>query len=347
MGPDGRLCAATLVPVEPTPQTDQHVVLPPDHRAALARRRAADVRIRAGGAETVVRVHRFPAARPAGRSAAEGFGAGDRPTRLLMVHGFRGDHHGMLRLVGRLDDVDVVVPDLPGFGDSPALRGRHTTAAYADVVEAVAAAEGFGSADVVLGHSFGSTVVAHHAARGLRRWRGVVLVGPISDDVLSSGPLLPGALVTEGYYRLAAALPERAGLSVLRGRAALEATNLAMITSSEPPLRDYIRDQHRRHFGGFADRDSVLEAYRASSRHTVTEAADRIADPVLLIIGARDPLSTPEGLRRLRTRLVRSRSEILPGVGHLIHYEAPDRAAAAVRRFLRDPPQTTPPPLPR
>ncbi|MDO5493609.1 MAG: alpha/beta hydrolase [Nesterenkonia sp.] len=305
----------------------------PDHAAALTRERSAEVRLDLADGPTRVRVHRYAAAR---RPEAGGLpGGGARRRRLLMVHGFRGDHHGMLRLVGHLDDVDVVVPDLPGFGASPPLPGSHTVEAYAEVLEAVAAAEGFDAGDVVLGHSFGSVVVAHHAAQHRRRWSGVVLVGPISDE-LFAGPLLPGALATEAYYRLAASLPERAGVAVLRSRLALAVTDRAMITSRDPTVCDYIRDQHRRHFGGFADRRTVLEAYRASSRHTVTEVADRITDPVLLITGVRDPMTTPVGLGRLRGRLPQARTETLRGVGHLIHYEAPGAAAAAVRRFLAD-----------
>src|SRR5699024_2164499 len=44
---------------------------------------------------------------------------GRRP--LLMVHGFRGDHHGMDLIAGDIRDREVIVPDLPGFGRTPPL----------------------------------------------------------------------------------------------------------------------------------------------------------------------------------------------------------------------------------
>ncbi|PLC12693.1 hypothetical protein AUQ48_11270 [Kocuria flava] len=51
---------------------------------------------------------------------------------LLLVHGFRGDHHGLELLARRLGPRRrVVVPDLPGFGRSePLPRRPHDVPAY-------------------------------------------------------------------------------------------------------------------------------------------------------------------------------------------------------------------------
>ena len=39
---------------------------------------------------------------------------------ILVVHGFRGDHHGLLRVADQLPDMRLIMPDLPGFGRSAA-----------------------------------------------------------------------------------------------------------------------------------------------------------------------------------------------------------------------------------
>lgn len=52
---------------------------------------------------------------------------------LVVVHGFRGDHHGLEPVLAHLPERRVVAPDLPGFGRSaPFPTGRHTVEAYAD-----------------------------------------------------------------------------------------------------------------------------------------------------------------------------------------------------------------------
>lgn len=292
-----------------------------------------------------------------------------RPARrLLLIHGFRGDHHGMALIVDALPEFEIFVPDLPGFGATPPLRrgagglAEHTLGAYAACVEALAQALDLGPTDVLVGHSFGSIIVAAHAAQTnpaahaaqthpaahaaqnlpadpapgssqFRRWAGLVLFAPISNDIFT-GTLLPGAAAVDLYYRASGRLPARWAQVLLRSSAAQAVTNASMILARAPEQVAYIKDQHRRYFSGYSDPDTLLQAYRASSRHTVTEFAPSLELPVLLVPGAQDQLSTPAGQRRLRRMLPQASSEVLRGTGHLLHYEKPAQAGRALRRFV-------------
>lgn len=317
-----------------------------DHPSRTGERRTVEVTLPQGSAELVLRRY-APTLRDDDTP-----GPTVRP-RLLLIHGFRGDHHGMQLIVDALPGYEIFVPDLPGFGETPPLRsplGRrleHTVERYADVVEALAEQLQLGAEDVVAGHSFGSIVVSAHLQRAsdsdspatARRWAGAVLLAPISDDIFRRPQLLPGALGVELYYRLCQVLPGGSGDWALRSPAALAVTNMTMMVSPEPDLQDYIRDQHRRYFGAYSDRRTVLEAYRASSRHTVTDYAPWLDLPVLLLNGSRDQLSTVAGRRALRDAVPGLRGqgpqwELLRGTGHLLHYEKPAQIGRAVRRFL-------------
>nr|WP_255316556.1 alpha/beta hydrolase [Nesterenkonia sp. Act20] len=270
--------------------------------------------------------------------------AQDAAPRLLFIHGFRGDHHGMALIVDALPEYEIFVPDLPGFGETAPLKreqgepGEHDLDAYAAFVEALADELSLGPHDVLVGHSFGSIIVAAHVAhreRGgkLQRWAGLGLFAPISNDIFA-GRLLPGAAGVDAYYRLARALPARAAQLVLHSPLALAVTNASMIVSRDPALIGYIRDQHRRYFSSYSDPRTLLQAYWASSRHTVTEFAADLHLPVLLAPGSQDQLSTPAGQRGLRRALPHGELEVLHGTGHLLHYEKPAQAARALRRFL-------------
>jgi pimeloyl-ACP methyl ester carboxylesterase len=59
------------------------------------------------------------------------------------------------------------------------------------------------------------------------------------------------------------------------------------------------------------------------------ELAD-LAPEVLLITGARDRMIAPADSLRLRRILPHARLELLPGLGHLAHEEAPERVAALI-----------------
>ena len=257
-----------------------------------------------------------------------------------MIHGFRGDHHGMQLIVDALPEYEVMVPDLPGFGLTPPVRGtagrpvEHSVDLYAGLVSRLAQQLDLGPDDVLMGHSFGTTIASAHIAEHQRQWAGLVLSAPISDGVFS-GPLLPGASAVELYYRLSQVLPERSANALLRSAAILALTNLSMGVETDPAVRSYVRDQHRQFFGSYADRQTLLEAYRASSRHTVADYAPRLHLPVALLPGTKDQLSTRAGRRRLRDALPQGRMELIRGSGHLLHYERPAQLARAVRRFLR------------
>jgi magnesium chelatase accessory protein len=59
-----------------------------------------------------------------------------------------------------------------------------------------------------------------------------------------------------------------------------------------------------------------------------------VRNPVLLVHGANDPAIPPDWARDAARWLPNARLELLPGLGHLAHEEAPDQAAAHIAAFL-------------
>ncbi|WP_138444275.1 alpha/beta fold hydrolase [Sinomonas susongensis] len=270
---------------------------------------------------------------PAG-GGPDGSARAAAPT-VLAVHGFRGTHHGLLRIVDLLPDVRVVMPDLPGFGaSSPLGAGReHDIEGYAAWVAALAEDLGLGPDTVLLGHSFGSIVAARVCAEHQGRFSGLVLVNPISSPALE-GPQGILSRLAVGYYRAGAGLPESIGSALLRHPAIVRVMSEAMAKTRDPELRKFVHGQHAQHFSSFASREVLLESFRASVSHTAAEAADELSLPVLLIAGERDEVAPLPAVRDFHSRLVDSRLTVIPGVGHLIHYETPRPAADAIRAFL-------------
>ncbi|GAB4084147.1 hypothetical protein GCM10028784_07770 [Myceligenerans cantabricum] len=287
--------------------------------------------------------------------AADGTAVPGAGGHMVLLHGFRGDHHGLEPIVAHLlrvcPDLRVTVPDLPGFGESPPLPGvRHDVEGYAawarDLVREVVP----GGGALLAGHSFGSVVAAAamseapsagkptagqveasgEPAAGVRR---LVLINPIPRRPLS-GRDVPSVGATAVLHSLAGRLPERAGAGVLRHPLLTRVASVAMVRTPDRALRRWIHEEHGRYFAGFATRASLLEAFRASVTASVRESASGVAVPTLLVGGAKDDLARAPDQRDLAGLFRDARLVLIPDVGHLTHYETPAAVAAEIAAFL-------------
>jgi pimeloyl-ACP methyl ester carboxylesterase len=251
---------------------------------------------------------------------------------IVVVHGYRGDHHGLEPVVRLLPDFHIVSPDLPGFGDStPMTEAPHSIAGYGRWLRAFLDELGGGTGAVLLGHSFGSIVVAHAVADGVPA-RAVILINPIADDPAK----VTGIGATRFYYAVARRLPERAARAWLANPLVVQGMSVKLAKTRDRALRRFIHGQHHAYFSRFGSRASIVEGFDASLSTTVAAVAERIPQPVLLIAGERDEVAPLAGQFELLDAFPDARLDVFPGVGHLIHYETPDAAAHAIRSFLTD-----------
>ncbi len=254
-------------------------------------------------------------------------------TSVVVVHGFRGDHHGLEPVIAHLSGMRIIAPDLPGFGESQPLTGiRHDVAGYSAWLRAFVSALELSGRVVILGHSFGSIVVSAAVADGLPA-DDVVLINPIGAPALA-GPRGVLTRLAVFYYWLAAALPERAGFALLRNRAIVRVMSVAMAKTHDRGLRRWIHDQHDRYFSSFSSRAVVLDAFRASVGTDVSEFAPAIRQRTLLVAAEKDDITPVAAQHRLHTLFPDAALHVIPGVGHLVHYEAPAEAAHEVQPFL-------------
>ncbi|GAA1543552.1 alpha/beta hydrolase [Brevibacterium picturae] len=256
---------------------------------------------------------------------------------VLMVHGFRGDHHGMDLIAGAIRDRDVIVGDLPGFGLTPPLPSGLSLDSYCDHLAGLVAevTRRWQVAPIVLGHSFGSILVAHMAARRPSTAAELILINPITTPALEGSAKVLTAL-TRFYYSLGARLPETIGHQLLANPVIVRLMSEVMATSRDRGLRRYIHDQHARHFSTFSDRTSLAAAFDVSVAHTVTEVAGQLRMPTLVIAGDKDAIAPIAATRAFAAGLADAQFIELPGVGHLVHYERPDEAASAIMVFCQD-----------
>ena len=162
-----------------------------------------------------------------------------------------------------------------------------------------------------------------------------MLVNPIAAPALEG----PRGILTRlaiFYYWLAAALPERLGFALLRNRVIVRVMSVAMAKTRDAAAAPLDPRPARPLLLGVRDRGVVLEAFRASVSHDVSEYAARIPVPTLLIAAEHDDITPIAAEYRLQTLFPDAQLVVIPDVGHLIHYETPGEAADAIRRFLAE-----------
>lgn len=256
-------------------------------------------------------------------------------TPLILVHGFRGDHHGLIGVAEGLSRhapaIRTIVPDLPGFGRTPRLQSTHDLAGFSSWLREFAHAVAPEGHDI-LGHSFGSLVVSAAIADGLAPRR-TILINPIASPALE-GPQAVLTKLATLYYRAGQVLPERGARMLLGNTLLVRLMSEVMAKTSDRALRSWIHDQHRSHFSDFTDAGSLLQAFQASISHTVIDYAPAFTMPTMLIAGEIDDITPLARQLDLHHHIVHSTLRIMPNVGHLVHYEAVSDAAEEIASFL-------------
>lgn len=239
--------------------------------------------------------------------------AGSGPV-MVLLHGGHGSWTHWIRNIDALArHFRVVAFDLPGYGTSPDVPKDVALDDYvAWVAEAVADVVPADGIDLV-GFSFGAALSARIAPGLGAAVRRVSLIGP------------------SGFGARAVTELEKLPPPGDPTRAAIAAANLGafMLAKAAAPDDPAVAIQ-------LANIDGTrFDSRRISRRNTMLEDLPRIAAPVQMIWGERDPLAIPSLAARAEScRQVRPdvRIAIVPGGGHWIAYDRPD----AVNRLLID-----------
>lgn len=240
---------------------------------------------------------------------------------IVMVHGFGADKDNWLRMARYFSSrYRVVVPDLPGFGDSSRPDGSYDVGTQAERLADFIEALGVGKVHLV-GNSMGGHIVALYAARYPERVRSLALfdnagiAAPRKSELFS---LLeqgrPNPLVvtrTSDYDRL-----------------------LAFVFVDPPilpaPLKRYLADRaitNRAHY------EAVFQ--QLVQRYIPLEPElPRIPAPTLLLWGDRDRVLDVSSLEVMQPLIRRASSVVMKDCGHAPMIERPAETARHYQAFL-------------
>jgi len=210
----------------------------------------------------------------------------------------------------------VLVPDLRGCGRSSGEPSPYSLDLLADDVVAVLDHLGLERCHLV-GHSLGGVVAQNVLTRHNRRCASAVLVSTSSRV---------GDKAAASWSRLADAV-ERDGLSdspAARRRAFSDA-----FAEARPDIVDIVGD-----VAAASDPRIYAAQARVASTYDFTAQLASVEQPVLVVQGLADRLTSPGGSVIIDRALPASRLEMIDGVGHNAHLEMGDRFIAIVEEFF-------------
>jgi abhydrolase domain-containing protein 6 len=247
---------------------------------------------------------------------------------VVMVHGFTGSKENWYPLAARLHDrYRLVIPDLPGWGESQRIAGadygfKAQAARLADFLRAIRRE---GSPIILLGHSMGGGIVAITAAEhpdlvarvalidaaGVRfndNAFGIEVLADRNPFAVYDAASLQRYLDTVFYDRAAQpVIPWPASQSVIDWRIA------------QAPFEQQVLDR----------------IGRSDERFLPGEMAASIRQPALLLWCRQDRVIDPSAMALYAQKMPQAIQVSLDGCGHMSIMEKPDEVAAAVAQLIR------------
>eukprot|EP01034_Spumella_vulgaris_P045519 gene45519-56699_t len=233
---------------------------------------------------------------------------------LVLVHGFAGDKDNFTRMARFLTPhYRVICPDMPGFGDA----GRDPQADYGIAEQAErlrALLDQIAPGKVHLGgNSMGGFIAAQFAAAHPERVASLWLLDPAGTDASHSSAVLQ-------HYEASGEMP-------LLVRDEQDYHILVDACTAERPFvpHSVLTALGRRAAADFALHTAILRQVSASP--VLQPQPHYAAIPALVVWGEQDKILHPSGAAAFAGLFPRSRTVMMPGVGHLPMLEQPRRTA--------------------
>jgi 3-oxoadipate enol-lactonase len=259
------------------------------------------------------------------RMAVDVRGPSEGADAIVFVHGLGGSMNAWTPLLPALGRWRNVRPELPGaarsrkayaLGEATPHRGHLSAETHADAVLRVCEALGISRAHLV-GHSFGTIIALHVAAKEPSRVRSLALFGAMAEPVPAQ---------RENMRARAAAAREQGMFDIAEGisQFALSPSTRETLPVTVAYVRDSIAAQDPE---GFA-RNCIALAESQSAR------LELIKCPTLVVNGDEDMVTPLSGARQLAARLANARLEVFGRCGHWPMLERPADSQRVLRDFL-------------
>jgi 3-oxoadipate enol-lactonase len=247
---------------------------------------------------------------------ADVHGHDERKPPVILVHGLGGRAASWGVLAPALGESrPTIVPDLRGCGESH--RGERPLTLPLLGEDLLAVVETLKVPRVhLIGHSLGGVIVQQFLVDHAVRCLGAVLISTSS---------VVGEKATKNWRKLADLVESRGAV----GDGGASRAFSAEFAASHPELV-----AHHSALAATCPARVYAEQARAASSYDYTDRLRTVTNPVLVLQGLADRMTSPGGSVLLDRALPCSRLEMIEAAGHNLHLEAPATVFEMIRAFL-------------
>lgn len=246
---------------------------------------------------------------------------------VVFVHGFRGNHKGLAPTASHLDGKRIIIPDLPGYGESePWDDMPHTIQAYCTWLNDFCEALHLRSY-VLVGHSFGATLAILYASQYSEHITKLILIAPVIAS--ASWESFIGSI----FYRTAEYLPSAIQRPYLINHPVDAAANIMLLKSAPLKRKGEIIMDGLRNVPNLDER-IIMENFTSMYDSAPLPAASRITSPTYIIVGSKDSLSPIKSMQLLQEHIPHATMSVIPNEGHIIPLENPSALGNAIMQCL-------------
>ncbi len=254
---------------------------------------------------------------------------------IVMVHGFTGSHEGFQYIVPKLEKhFYVIVPDLPGFGKSTLPSKPWTIDALAKHTDDFVRSLKLKRKPHLIAHSMGGLVAASMLAQAPELFSDTpVLISPVATKVGALDSRKIGELGGRLQYGVGKMVPILGPRIVKSKHLSKLATNLIM-TTKHPDLQKTIHGHHFKNLEYISSIDYYYQLHKDINKRGGVDYAHKLQDFKPLIVAGDKDNVTPLKTEKILANKLNATLKVIPGVGHLAHYEKPTEVAEAIVAFL-------------
>lgn len=247
---------------------------------------------------------------------------------IILIHGLRGDHHGLLEVAECLQNAGykTYVPDLPGYGIMQALRDQ-SLKGYAKWLHKYVQDLGLKTPPIILGHSMGSIIVSHYLEK---------YPEDCAKQTIFLGPIIRTEKGQKRSNRLAKMFT--GSLKILSGHSRYRLLKSRFISfcisrtlTYDRTRQKYIDEQHYLYSGEFTSTKALINDVRLSMTEQTACPKDK---EILYCMGDHDRLTKVKNVKKRLEGCSNTTLKVIKGTGHLLNYEYPQKTADAVIKFL-------------
>lgn len=237
--------------------------------------------------------------------------AGQNGPLVVLIHGVGLRAEAWLAQIDALERHHrVIAVDMPGHGDSDALRGVPELAEYSDAIATL-----LNEPAIVIGHSMGAMIALDLATRHADKLRGLVAM----NAVFERSPQAARAVQARADELDPSRAPDPSRpLSRWFGEAE---------SAAKTACRDWLST---------GNPAGYKAAYRVFAHHDgpSRSALRKMPLPALFLTAQNDPNSTPDMSRAMATLAPNGRAQFVAGAAHMLPMTHPAQVNTALRGFL-------------